>query len=495
MKQLNINILRQALILSACLLSFFCTAQQNFDTLYHINYYTELPYSVHQTQDSGYIYITSGDDYSTNTYWMECNKLNTDGSVNFQKIFGFVGAQCYVGFSGSLKQTVDGGWVFGGGFASTFDKGRGMAVKYNAVGDTQFVKLFGDTSTHTFYDCIQTSDSGFVFIGIHTKYSPTINNDFWIVKTDSSGNLLWERTYGASVDEQAYHVIENSKHQLLISGSQADINFWHHPFVVIYDLFGNLIATKAFTQGAMNSGGAGNLYKYGATDYLLGAALDTVINNTDAVNPFYVARLDSSLNIKWRNIYNSPEWKEFFLPKEVSDGGIVIVGNKNDSTLAGNPIAWIAKMDSSGNKLWEHFYMRSRDYSYFTDFQETYDHGFIVCGTAWDSIHLNQDSWIVKLDSNGCLDGSCGVNTGVFELILNTPLKVYPNPTSNSFTILTNELTGQLILSDLLGHEIIKQSSSHQKEVDMDVSNLSVGVYLVQFISGNKLFAAKIVKQ
>ncbi len=258
----------------------------------------------------------------------------------------------------------------------------GMAIKYNAIGDTEFVKLIGDTLDNVFYDCIQSSDSRFVFVGNHVKYSPNINNDFWVVKTDTSGNVLWQRTLGVGVDEQAFHVIENFKHQLVVSGSEANTSNFHHPYVAVYDLQGNLISTKKFIQGALNSGGGGAIWKYGTNDYLLNAALYTVINITDASDPFYIARLDSNFNFKWKTIFNSTEWKQYFISREISDGGIVLVGSKHDSSSNNTPVGWIAKVDSSGNKLWEHFYNRSGLFSYIIDFQETFDHGFIVCGTT-----------------------------------------------------------------------------------------------------------------
>src|SRR5436190_19094624 len=94
--------------------SFFCKAQQQLDTLVDFNDYTEFPYSIYQVQDSGYIFVTSGNYPVTNTRYIEFNKLNKDGSIAFQKVFGWLGYQLFVGLSGSLKPTFDGGWAFGG---------------------------------------------------------------------------------------------------------------------------------------------------------------------------------------------------------------------------------------------------------------------------------------------------------------------------------------------------------------------------------------------
>jgi len=493
MKQ-KLIIKKVQIIICIFLISKSGIAQQNFDTLVDFNNYVEFPYSVNQTQDSGYIFITSGDDYPQNTYWIEFNKLNKDGSIAFQKFFGFPGYQCYVGFSGSLKPTYDGGLAFGGSIAQGND-GNGLFVKYNFSGDTEFVKTIGDTSSDVFYDCIQTSDSGFVFVGDRAKYSPDINNDFWILKTDAQGNKLWEHTLGTNNDEQAFHVIENSRHQLIVSGAKESANPIHYPYAAIYDLQGNLVTTKSFNQGALTCAG-GAVWHYGAYEYTLIGCLDTIINTNDASYPQYIARLDSSFNFKWRTVYNSPEIKNIFIDKETSDEGIVLVGNKVDSST-GWPVGWIAKVDSSGNKLWEHFYTRnSNRLAAFTDFQETFDHGFIICGETYGDSSHSQDSWIVKLDSNGCLDNTCVINTGTHELMISgLEFTVFPNPASQYITISMNEEKGTLILFDLPGKEVMRKNTEHEKQITVDVSAFKNGVYLLQFITEKKVFTSKVVKE
>jgi hypothetical protein len=479
--------------------TFFCKAQQSFDTLVNYSTYGEFPYSIYQAQDSGYIYLTSGDDYPNNTYWMEFSKMNTDGSVSFHKIFGFPGHKLYCAFSSSLKPTFDGGWAFGGAIQypnTSSVKPNGILVKYNTTGDTEFVKIIGDTSSDVFYDCIQTSDSGFVSVGDRAKYSPNINNDFWIVKTDVNGGVLWERTLGNSLDEQSFHVIENSQHQLVVSGAKENGSMIHYPFVAVYDLQGNLITTKSFNQGALLSGGGGAIWHYGVTEYLLTAALDTVINVNDYAYPEYVARLDSGFHFKWKAIYNSPEEKDILIMKEISDGGIVLVGFKDDS-ISGAPLGWIAKMDSSGNKLWEHFYSHSWAFNYFSDFQETFDHGFIVCGTTWDSIANNQDSWIVKLDSNGCLDTNCGINIGTIEIpVEGLRFTVFPNPVKDELTVQSLKFKEGSILKvyDMLGKEIYSQSVT-SLNFKLQTSNWHSGIYLLQLQTGTNVFTKRVVKE
>jgi hypothetical protein len=479
------------------LLSFSCNAQQFIDTVVDYNNYLEFPCSVYQVQDSGYIFVTSGVDLPANTYWTEFNKLNTDGSIAFQKVFGWPGYKLFVGSSGSLKPTFDGGWAFGGADAINASFNKSMLVKYNAAGDTEFVKISRDTAQSAFEDCIQTSDSGFALAGIH-YHTSAAQSDIYIVKTDANGDTLWTRILGANFDEQAFYVIENSHHQIIVSGAKANSSGLHYPYVAVYDLQGNLINTISFNQGALFSGGGGFIWHYDENDYILSAALDTVINVGDYPYPQYVARLDSNFHFIWRTIYNEPVVKDVYIAQEISNGGIVLVGFTEDSAAGYIAVGWIAKMDSSGNKLWEHFYYHNiNSDNYFSDFQETFDHGFIVCGTTINSVTNNQDSWIVKLDSNGCLDTNCGINTGTVEVSVSGGLEftVFPNPAMQQVTITTFEEKGELILYDFLGKEILTKTIEHEKQITLDVSSLANGIYLLQFNTGKKVFTAKVIKE
>ena len=487
---------RQAqILLCACFFSLNTLAQQYFDTLVDYNNNAEFPYSIYQVNDSGYIFITSGDTS------IEFNKLDKYGNVVFQNIFGFLGKQLYVGFPNSLKPTFDGGWIFGGGSinASSANTNDGILVKYNSNGDTEFVKFMGDTSWETAYDCIQTSDSGFVIVGDKGKYSPNLNSDYWIVKTDINGNMLWERTIGTNKDEQAFTVIENDFHQLVVTGAKEYANPFHYPYVVIYDLLGNLISTKAFNSGALICAG-GAIRRYNFNEYTLFGCLDSSLNMGDYSYPEYVARLDSNFNFKWMTIFNSPETKGIYIVKKISDNGIIIVGFKHDNTF-GHPVGWIAKVDSNGNKLWEHYYAHNNNTAvpnYFSDFQETFDHGFIICGTTIGP--TSQDSWLIKLDSNGCLDTSCGLNTGTIE-IFNSPLalEMFPNPAREKVSIkysLPSGEIGKLTIYTMLGKkiedEILPKGSD---QIEINIQQWAQGIYTCVIETGEKVFTGKLLKE
>src|SRR5437868_6588721 len=85
-------------------ITFFCKAQSGFDTIIDYNNYLVFPYSINQSADSGYVYITSSDTYPSADS-LEFFKLNKDGSFGHIKQFGFSGYRLYVGLSHSMKHT------------------------------------------------------------------------------------------------------------------------------------------------------------------------------------------------------------------------------------------------------------------------------------------------------------------------------------------------------------------------------------------------------
>jgi hypothetical protein len=75
----------------------------------------------------------------------------------------------------------------------------------------------------------------------------------------------------------------------------------------------------------------------------------------------------------------------------------------------------------------------------------------------------------------------------------NMQVKVYPNPVNDILTIETSEEQGELKITDVLGSEI--KNEKINKNLQIDVSGLSKGVYFITIVSGNKICTDKFVKE
>jgi hypothetical protein len=85
-------------------------------------------------------------------------------------------------------------------------------------------------------------------------------------------------------------------------------------------------------------------------------------------------------------------------------------------------------------------------------------------------------------------ESSLGV--GVQELA--DQIRMYPNPASTSLNLQLPE-NGQVRIIDMLGNQVI-ESSSTLKDQNIDVSNLTKGIYFVQVMIGNEVVSLKMLK-
>jgi hypothetical protein len=55
--------------------------------------------------------------------------------------------------------------------------------------------------------------------------------DFWVIKLDHQGNMVWDRTYGGSDEDRAYSLIQTTDGGYAVAGltgskGAVDADFW-----------------------------------------------------------------------------------------------------------------------------------------------------------------------------------------------------------------------------------------------------------------------------
>ena len=169
---------------------------------------------------AGYTMSKGGGDTD---FWLV--KTNASGTKIWDKTFGGGGRdKCY-----SVIQTSDGGYALAGYTAS---KGSGnydfWLVKTDVSGNKTWDKTFGGSAMEIFESVIQTNDGGYVLAGgTHSKGAGS--EDFWLVKTDASGNKTWDKTFGRSEHDRCHSVIQTSDGGYALGGAsnlKGVRNFW-----------------------------------------------------------------------------------------------------------------------------------------------------------------------------------------------------------------------------------------------------------------------------
>ena len=161
-------------------------------------------YSLQQIIDGGY--ILSG------VYWDSLFLTKTDslGDSLWTKVYGG-GFKC----GWSIQQTADGGYIVTG------DKDHDIfLMKTDSNGDSLWTKTYGGDSTDVGRSVCQTSDGGYIITGV--TYSFGIGSgDVYIIRTDSTGDAIWTQTYGGSNYDEGWQVLQTLDGKYIIIGSTA----------------------------------------------------------------------------------------------------------------------------------------------------------------------------------------------------------------------------------------------------------------------------------
>ncbi|MGD8780780.1 MAG: hypothetical protein PVH88_17680 [Ignavibacteria bacterium] len=118
------------------------------------------------------------------------------------KLWEKFGAPSSIGYS--VIQTKDNGFIIAG-----ISNGDMCLIKTNETGDIVWEKTYGGNSIDCATNIQATSDGGYVIVG-NTRPFGNGNYDVYLIKVDLTGNKMWQKTFGGSSDDYGRSVIETS---------------------------------------------------------------------------------------------------------------------------------------------------------------------------------------------------------------------------------------------------------------------------------------------
>ncbi|MBI3509575.1 MAG: T9SS type A sorting domain-containing protein [Bacteroidetes bacterium] len=191
-------------------------------------------YIIKQTSDSGFAISGRSNsldhdvtgNHGTFDWWVI--KLDKNGILQWERAIGGSGID---NFPAALMQTSDGGYLVGGNSNSNNSGDIGAShggydavlAKLNANGTVAWTKNYGGAGDEGVRSVCQTPDGGFVFCGSTTSVSGDVSgnhglNDYWVVKTDSAGNLQWQRCCGGTRNDFALNIALTTEGGYVVCG-------------------------------------------------------------------------------------------------------------------------------------------------------------------------------------------------------------------------------------------------------------------------------------
>ncbi len=388
------------------------------------------------TEQAGNVHFRSG---------IHLLKTDFQGNLLWKKKYAQPGKGISNGLYGSLQPTT-GGYLMCGNLVDTATRNSDFFLcKIDTAGEVEWLKPYGVSNrVETTFHGSKTSDGGYIMVGERFIQGNGTSSDYYAVRTDSLGNLIWQRTYGGSLNDIGRKIHQLMNGNFIVSGTSESFgpggfDLWlfetdTNGTIQWEQTYGTIMDDRLRYISLATDGG---YYGWGR--------LDTVINNTEDAFAAMVMKLDNGGNVIWRTFFNHKKELIISQLRELDNGNIVAIGEREVGS-ADSTAAWIAKLNSSGDILWERQYINnfyegatySKALRFNGDFQPTDDGGFIIAGALWKATesfpNIRFDNvWLVKLDSNGCFGAdSCGLAVGGIEEHLSLKEKatvvVYPNP-------------------------------------------------------------------
>lgn len=393
-----------------------------------------------------------------------------------------------------------GGYGIGG---SSWDGTTGRPVLYlfDSAGVVEGMFQYGDSGqTWTGRQGKATPDGGYVICG-ETSSSGT-SMDVFLLKIDSAFNQVWIHTYGQpDSNEYAVSVDLLPDGSYVVGGQQAISVASYDQWVLKIDSTGLLIWDERYGS-AFNDGP--NAHVTVTTDGNVVSPTAWATDNGGYLHQLGMFKVDAQGSLLWSHRYDSIAGPSaLFVAKEIQPNGDLIAAGLSDRP--GYLHGVLLRTNSLGDSLWMRYYhyedsLITQGKGAFRDVVCIHDDGFIAVGAAFNSNNPNdplvysQDTWVVKVDSMGCLVPGCdGIGMITSQ---NTNYKgvltLAPNPARSnvqvSWALPVARRSGAARLS------VVSSSGAvvHTQEVDLssssvqlDVSNYQAGIYYVHLVHEN----------
>lgn len=263
-----------------------------------------------------------------------------------------------------------------------------------ASGQLIWTKEYPERS-YSALDVSIVSDSGFILTGYSTKAGRP--DSLFLLKTDSIGEIQWEQTYGDIKDTRGNQVIECRNGGFSVIGRNKNgpgnqFDFW----LVRTDSLGNLIWTRKYGDGTPDIGYAIVETKNGG---FIIAGSGAFPGSSDGYSDATVIKTDSLGFPLWIKSYEGPDHGYAYAIIPTSDNGYILCGQLNDSLTAGYT-GYLCKISSNGQLIWSKSF-REGAYVVLNSIVEAPDKGFAISGYIKKYTNSYAAVYVLRTDSLG----------------------------------------------------------------------------------------------
>lgn len=352
-------------------------------------------------------------------------KLNDQGNLVWEKNYGGSADE----YALDIQLTADGGYVLTGGSASSdndlienFGKIDLWVIKIDGSGDLEWSKNYGGSGIDIGTGVTVLPD-GYMIAGCTgSAGEPNISagyggNEYWVIKLDLDGDLIWEKTYGGKRHDAAKSILPTDDGGFIVGGNtwsdNGDIVSNHgHSDAWIIKINANGLLQWSKTFGGITADHMNSLTKTDDGNYTLAGAkgeMDFVGSGFGGRydEQFWLLKFNQSGQQLWEKTYGGKKYDEATSIAPTIDGGYIIGGwvRSTDGQFSnhnGNKDAWFVKTDASGEEEWSQL-IGGAENEIIRSITQANDGGYLMVGYS-NSLFIDtifnkkgfEDWWVVK---------------------------------------------------------------------------------------------------
>ena len=282
-------------------------------------------------------------------------------------------------------------------------------------------KKHGDRGDERATDIQTTDDEGYIIAGYTDSGSSEYSN-YLIAKLDYFGDIIWQKEYGGKDFDEALSIQTTNDGGYIVAGttesSDGDVSGAHGDedgWIIKLNSNGDIEWQKCLGGSSRDYANSirqtfdGGYIVAGSTESSDGDVIGSP-GDTDG----WIVKLSNIGDIEWQKLYGGTNADCAYSIQTTNDGGSVVAGitESNDGDVFGNHgdwDAWIMKLDHEGGLEWQKCLGgSSRDYA--NSIRQTFDGGYIICGGTESNdgnvigYHADEDGWVVKLSASGAVE-------------------------------------------------------------------------------------------
>jgi hypothetical protein len=385
----------------------------------------------------------------------------------------------------------------------------GALYEFNSNLDTVRNIIKGDTAFYTYYSYLLKKDDNLYIFGASDSAcgASSFGYKFFLKKMDTLGNIIWQKHYSTTCLYRNQKNIDTTfGGGFVLCGYERTGFGTGNTLVIKTDSIGNQLWSKNY--GFENTPYP-SIVSTKTCGYLIATnQIDSIYLSSFFWSSMKLYRIDENGDTLWTKKIGNKNMA--FSPtsiKQLSNYDYIISGSNGVShnDISGSVVSdqlqgFLCRIDSSGNVKWFKNYTGnylndSSAQNYLYDVAPTNDGGFVAVGFVAPTDGSTQDSWVIKVDSMGCLNPGCNSSLGVTTIHLDEPkFEIYPNPTTDFIDIATDYKNCWFTIFDVTGKLVLKEKII-QNKTRINLSNYSNGLYFIQLQTENKMRVKKFVKQ